>query len=282
MRDAEALQAMGVGVDSRAGPGGGYRLAEEASLRPLQLTGSEAFLLMLAIDALEQMSDLPFQRSRETLVAKVKALLPALQSERAISRLRHVSMDIPERKARVPHMDGLVENCGTWVELVYDGEGGPARSTVFLQRVLADAGLWYAAVETESGSRRLRADRILEITPAPGPEQPPESKPYDHPDHPLVQVTLSFRGLRMVERDPHMGHLAHGLTPPATIEFRCPPAELDWYARYFGGMGEHAIVQGPPELVDFISSRAAEQLERYRIIREKTEIGDNPASPESR
>src|SRR5512143_3452133 len=76
LRDVQALSEMGVPVIAREGPGGGYSLPADYHTGPLPLTGSEAFLLLLALSAIEHLSDLPFREERATLMAKLRALLP--------------------------------------------------------------------------------------------------------------------------------------------------------------------------------------------------------------
>jgi predicted DNA-binding transcriptional regulator YafY len=263
MRDVDALGRMGVSVISRSGPGGCYEMDSEQTLRPLELTGSEAFLLMLALDALQKLADVPFELSRETLSAKVRALLPSAQFERAFSRVGTVHLDVPTRLNRSPNLGALVERCGQWAELSYSSDEGPATYLARVERVFADRGLWYLECLWNGKRRNLRVDRVLHVKPSEAPSVVAEPKPYNDPSHPLVQVTMTARGLRQLERDPHLGGDVHGKTGPAKIEFHCPPEELDWYARYFGGMGADAEIHGPPELIAIIVSKSRQLLEKY-------------------
>jgi len=263
MRDVEALGRMGVPVISRSGPGGHYELDTEKTLRPLELTGSEAFLLVLALDAIEKLADVPYEQSRETLSAKVRALLPAAQFERAFGRLGSVHLDTPARTRRTPNLGKLVEHCGQWAELEYSSDSGPVTFVALIERVYADRGLWYLEALMSGRRRNLRADRVLEVRGCEAPIDAKEPKPYDDPSHPLVQVKLSPKGLRQVERDPHLGPAVQNQPPGAVIAFHCPPEELDWYARYFGGMADEAEILGPPELLALIVEKAARLLDRY-------------------
>ena len=263
MRDVEALGRMGVAVTSRSGPGGHYEMDGERNLRPLELTGSEALLLSIALDVLGKHTDVPFAESRETLSAKVRALLPGAQADRAQGRLGTVHIHVPSRSHRAPHLSRLIEHCEKWAEILYSSEDGEATYLAKIERVYADSGLWYAEALVEGKRRNLRADRVTDIKAAEPPREIAEPKPYSDPSHPLVRVVLSAKGLRNLERDVHAGHMAKDREPPATIEFHCPPEELDWYARYFGGMGRDAVVLGPPELLHILVGRAKRQLEMY-------------------
>jgi predicted DNA-binding transcriptional regulator YafY len=97
--------------------------------------------------------------------------------------------------------------------------------------------------------------------------EPPEESdidevPYNHPSHPLVRVCLTASGAQRVQHDPHLGPNLLG-DGAQVLEFHCPPSELEWYARYFGGMGPDAIVESPPELVDKILVLTREILKIY-------------------
>jgi predicted DNA-binding transcriptional regulator YafY len=255
IRDVQALTAMGVPVDAIGGPGGGYEIARGSTLAPLHLTWREALLLMMAMEGLTKMADTPFAAERASLVAKLRALLPEGQRARVEGLLSRVGLEVPSRPQRAPLLDDLLARVGSWARLDYDGR----EATVRIDRVYADQGLWYVQGVDAAKPRILRVDRIRAVTPADPPAGAREPLPYDHPSHPTVRVRLTAAGARRVEREPHLGpHAREGL-----LEFRCPPNELDWFARYFGGMGTDAHVEAPPELVALIVTRAQGTLSQY-------------------
>lgn len=255
IRDVQALTAMGVPVDSHGGPGGGYEIARGSTLAPLHLTWREALLLMMAMEGLAKMADTPFAADRASLAAKLRALLPESQQNRVAGLLERVGIEVPSRPQRSPHLDALMGCLGAWARVDYDR----TTTTVRVDRVYADGGLWYLEGVDGARNRTLRVDRIRSVEAADAPDVIVEPLPYDHPSHPAIRVRLTAVGARRVEREPHLGPYAkEGL-----LEFRCPPSELDWYARYFGGMGADAIVEGPPELVDRIRDRARAVLALY-------------------
>ncbi|MGV3616228.1 MAG: helix-turn-helix transcriptional regulator [Fimbriimonas sp.] len=255
IRDAQALLEMGVPVDSHGGPGGGYEIARGSTLAPLHLTWREALLLMMAMEGLTKMADTPFAADRASLSAKLRALLPESQQTRVAGILERVGIEVPVRPQRAPFLDALMERLGQWADLDYDGKGLLVR----IDRVYAEGGLWYAQGVDAERTRVLRVDRVRSVAPAEVPPVVAEPLPYDHPSHPTVRVRLTAAGARRVEREPHLGRHAR----EGTMEFRCPPSELDWYARYFGGMGPEAHVEGPPELVERIVARAQNALRQY-------------------
>ena len=102
LRDVQALSEMGVPVIAREGPGGGYSLASDYHTEPLPLTRNEAFLLLLALDALRRLSDLPFKREMASLETKLRALLPQGELSGAHDLLANIGVDVPVRKQRAP------------------------------------------------------------------------------------------------------------------------------------------------------------------------------------
>lgn len=235
IRDVQALYGMGVPVDAINGPGGGYEIARSSTLAPLHLTWRETLLLMMSVDGLQRMSDTPFRGDLTSLSAKLRALLPESQRARVEGMLQHVGFDVPARPQRAPHLDALFACVGQWARMTYDGQ----ERTVRMDRVYADSGLWYATVVEGNRHRTLRLDRVQSVEPIEAPADVSDPVPYDHPSHPTVRVRLTAKGARQAERDPHLGpHIRSG--EASTLEFRCPPDELDWYARYFGGFGPEA------------------------------------------
>jgi predicted DNA-binding transcriptional regulator YafY len=263
LRDVEALCFIGVPIIAQGGIGGGYSLAGEYSIAPLRLTWREAILLRLAITSLSKMSDSPFSNERASLSAKLAAILPSHQNDQIAEYLGKIEIATPERR-KAPLLDALVEASGSGqsIELRYDGDGTVISVSLRPDRVFADRGFWYVEGISDGKRRWFRADRVVSFKPSDKVEVEP--LPYDHASHPCVRVRLSGRGLRVAERDPHFGDAVRQATANGgLLEFRCPPEELDWYARYFGGMGVDAVVEAPPELVVRIRVRIAELKSIY-------------------
>jgi len=269
IRDIQALCEMGVPVIARDGMNGGYSLPNAYTLQPLQLTWKEMLLLMMALGGLSKMADAPFAAERSSLLVKIHELLPEKHRERVEGLLQKVNLDVPDRHLRSPMLERLVEllEQDKWATIRYRS-GGPAYSVDLKPlRITADRGLWYLRALVNGQEKNYRVDRVEAVVECePLPSACPEPLPYDHPSHPKVRVTLGPRGMQRLESDQHIFHLVSGLEAPATIEFRCPPAELDWYARFFGELADEAIVSEPPELIDKVRSRAQRILEIYKTI----------------
>jgi predicted DNA-binding transcriptional regulator YafY len=119
IRDIEALCVMGVPIIAQGGIGGGYSLAGEYSIAPLQLTWREAMLLMLALSSLSKMSDSPFSDERASLFAKVASLIPTHHREQVNTYLNKVQLEVPERR-KAPSLDKLIEiaSHGGWAKMI--------------------------------------------------------------------------------------------------------------------------------------------------------------------
>jgi hypothetical protein len=111
-------------------------------------------------------------------------------------------------------------------------------------------------------------DRFVALAPADDDDQPdcpPPAPPYDDASHPLVAVTLTPAGAARIESEPHLGQilLRHG-DGSASLAFRCPPSELDYYTRLFAMLGRDAVVHEPPELRADIFQWGQQIAEHYR------------------
>ena len=266
IRDIHALCEMGVPVIARDGIYGGYSLPSEYTLSPLQLTWKEMLLLMMALSGLSRMADAPFAAERNSLLSKIDALLPDEHRDRVKGLLGKVSLDIPERPQRSPMLEQLVEllEVGRWARLSYRSGGPVYFVEVKPLRITADRGLWYLRALVDGMERSYRVDRIESIQECePREAEPSEPLAYDDPSHPLIRVRLGAKGIQRVERDQHLCALVAGAEPPVTIEFRCPPSELDWYARFFGEMADEALVSAPEALIERIVQRAERILTIY-------------------
>src|SRR5258708_18673613 len=97
LRGVEALCEMGVPVIASAGPGGGYSLPHEYTFTPLPLTLSEATLLLLALTAIEPLSDAPFASERPGLLAKLRALVPERHRGEVQALISRLAIAVPGR-----------------------------------------------------------------------------------------------------------------------------------------------------------------------------------------
>jgi predicted DNA-binding transcriptional regulator YafY len=272
-RDVQALSEMGVPVIAREGAGGGYELPEDYSLAPLALTARECFLLLLALNALNQPADIPFSRERATLQAKLRTLLPAAQLGEVEKQLEKVTLDFPTRVQRAPFLEELIAavNENLWLEVTYRSAERTSLQHLLPRNLNYQDGFWYCrafSLEREE-ERTYRVDRIEQMKYAVELIQQIEVKaaqaePYARENDPWMRVVLSRQGTARMERDPHLGR---SLQPQedgsGILEIHFPARELDWYAAYFAGFGDEAVVEQPPELRSRLVKLGQNLVERY-------------------
>jgi predicted DNA-binding transcriptional regulator YafY len=271
LRDVQALCEMGIPVIAREGAGGGYALPADYRPAPLPLTAGEAFLLLLSLGAVTGLADAPFARERATLLAKLRALVPRRHLPDVEQLLAAAAVDVPRRAQRSPFLEPLLVAArdGHWLRVTYQSAERLSAHRLLPRRITAQNGFWYchAYVSEHREKRTFRVDRVRAVAPAsdPAPGAPPvEPLPYGHESHPEVVVELTARGVAYVESEPHLGELIRR-RPDGTgcLAFRCPPGELDWFARYFAQLGADADVRAPEPLRERLAELGRELAERY-------------------
>lgn len=96
-RDLAALDAAGLPVWGRTGPGGGYGLSERASLPPVNLSPGQALALGAAVAASQ---GAPFADAARTAMGKVLDVLDPLARQRATTLAARVWVDAPPAAPR--------------------------------------------------------------------------------------------------------------------------------------------------------------------------------------
>ena len=271
LRDVQALCEMGVPIIAREGAGGGYSLPPDYALAPVRLSAHEAFLLLLALDAIARLSEAPFAPERVSLIAKLRTLLPSQQIEDLERMLSAVNVEVPRRAQRAPYLDQIVAAAADqrWLEISYQSAERLSTQHILPRQVSSQNGFWYcrAYADEHQEERTYRVDRIRALAPASAelpPAPPDRARPYGHASHPEVLVSLTAWGAAQVESEPDLGPQLQRLPDGSgRLAFRCPPSELDWFARYFASLGAHATVHGPPELRERIRRLARQLLEQY-------------------
>jgi predicted DNA-binding transcriptional regulator YafY len=273
-RDIQSLCEMGVPVITESGAYGGYTLMPDYSLAPLQLTLRETLLLRLALSSVSQLADTPFKAERESLLAKMQALMPAQQQQHADHLLDAIRLDVPARNYATPWIEELLESArtGQWLRISYRSERGASQLTILPRRLYAAGGFWYCeayAFERQE-ERTFRVDRVVEVSATETPEQvyvelPAERLPYGHPSHEEVRIQLTARGVLLMERDPQLGDAIQlqGEDGAGSLCFRCPPSEYDWLVQTALQLGSDADILAPESLRELIREAAKEIARRY-------------------
>jgi len=98
-RDLAALEAGGLPIWGRTGPGGGYGLAERSSLPPVNFTAAQALALTAAVTVATQA---PFSDSARTATRKVLDVLEPAARRRATDLSQRIWVDVgPSAPRRV-------------------------------------------------------------------------------------------------------------------------------------------------------------------------------------
>jgi|SRR5579859_841344 len=274
LRDVQALSEMGVPVIAQEGAHGGYSLPAHYTLDPPALSAQESFLMLLALRALGGLTDAPFGAARASLAAKMRLVLSPDQLETVDRWLGAVDLSVPRRGARSPYLDLLIAaaQARQWVLAGYASASSQrvSRQHLLPLKLEERRGLWYCqAFSAERGeARNYRVDRFTAVGPVEDGFVPPPARPapaYDDPAHPEVRATLTPRGLAYGEAElEQAGPLERLPGGGAELRFRCPPGELDWYARFFASLGEEVLVHAPEELKARLGALGRGLLERYR------------------
>ena len=270
-RDIEALCEMGVPIVTESGTYGGYTLMPDYSLAPLQLTMREALLLRLALSSVSQLADTPFKQERESLLAKMQALIPTRHQQDTERLMQTIQLDVPERNYAVPFIEQLLESArtGQWLRISYRSARQASQQTILPRRLYSASGFWYCEAYSleRREERTYRVDRFVEVSVIQPPERiesPRSELPYGHPSHPEVRIQLTARGILMMERDRHLGEAIqpHG-EEGGLLCFRCPPAEYDWLVRTLLNLGPEAEVLAPDTLRHLVRQAALDIAHRY-------------------
>ncbi|HWA83215.1 MAG TPA: WYL domain-containing protein [Fimbriimonadaceae bacterium] len=265
LRDVQALCEMGVPVIAREGYEGGYSLPQDYTLRPLALSWKEAALLTLALGTISKLDDAPFAAERQSLLAKIDAVMPERHRDQVAKVLEKVGIEVHGGGRKAPWLDPILAwiEEGAWMQMAYKTYGGEFTATIKPLRIDSDRGRWRLWARNAGLERFYFVERILKAEKVAAPTEEPKDIPYDDPSHPAIRIGLTQVGIARLEIDKHFGPHVRGLEAPASIEFRCPRGEFDWYARFFGGMAPDVVVESPEELRDMIRVRAAGVLSIY-------------------
>jgi predicted DNA-binding transcriptional regulator YafY len=270
-RDIEALCEMGVPIVTESGIHGGYSLMPDYSLAPLQLTMREALLLRLALSSVSQLADTPFKQERESLLAKMQALIPTRHQQDTEHLMQTIHLDVPARNYAVPFIEQLLESArtGQWLRISYRSARQASQQTILPRRLYSASGFWYCEAYSleRREERTYRVDRFVEVSATQSPEHFESSRselPYGHPSHPEVRIQLTARGVLMMERDRNLGDAIqpHG-EEGGLLCFRCPPTEYDWLVRTLLNLGSDATVLAPDTLRHLVQQAALDIAHHY-------------------
>lgn len=274
LRDMQALSEMGIPLYAEAGPAGGYRLTEGYTLPPLQLDVQETLTVLVALRALTSYADTPFNQERWTVIDKIRESLPQESLQQVEPLLERMHVEVPQRSFKAPLLNKLLAYCSrdVWMRAYYRSERHQRWLLLKPKKVFAEHGFWYceAYSVTHGELRTFRADRFDELQDAdPGAEHDfaeqdntKKDKPTNHTIR--IRATLTYRGMLLVEQDPHIGERITELDEDLwEVDFQCPISEWQWATRFFFTLGKDAHVLEPESLRTEIYAKALELCSKY-------------------
>ncbi|MFW5742826.1 MAG: helix-turn-helix transcriptional regulator [Spirochaetota bacterium] len=271
MRDVQALCEMGIPVVAEWGPNGGYSIPE-GTVGPLALTRAEAFLLLLGLRAVERAPSIAAAATRESLAAKVRALVPATVRPAVEALLGRVDLAPTSRNESepLPHHEAILAalHDERWIGVEYTSTRGRSTQTLRPEQLYLEEGFWYLrAYSHERGEvRTYRVDRIESLQPAHDPFEDNAvaraAPAYGDPSLPEVVVELTERGAMDAERAFRRLRV-HREPDGPRLRVRCPPDDYAWLARAIVGMGLEARAIAPAELVDAVAGLARDIARAY-------------------
>ena len=229
-RDLAALEAGGLPVWGRTGPGGGYGLAESSSLPPVNFTAAQALALSAAVAVTAQA---PFSELARTATRKVLDVLDPAARRRAAALSNRIWVDVgPSAPRRVMSVleEGLIDQ--VTVNLTYtDARGRSTRREVEPMIFALTRGRWLLVAwcrlrddirwfdlsrigDATATRRPCTGHAVSEIGTAPDQARP--VGPDSAPRHPPAQLIDCGDG----EQAPRLQH-------PATGDDPHPPAGSD-------------------------------------------------------
>ena len=276
LRDMDALSQIGVPVIALPGAGGGFALAEGYRLPPLHFSAPEAAALLLALGGLGEAAASPFGEARGSAEAKLRAVLrPSVLAE-AERALDDIGIEPPPAPTDAGHLRALHDAVRRrrWVRVEYASLRRVAAHLLLPLRLSAAAGRWYCIAVSHKAreERRYRVDRVVTLAPASPPPDAEAAlaaaarprRAYADPAHPEVVLRLSYPGVRLAEDAFSWAGPAEPVGPGMwELRFRCPPAELRYYAREVHALGPSAEVLAPPALRALVLERAAATVGVY-------------------
>jgi predicted DNA-binding transcriptional regulator YafY len=288
-RDLADLQALGIPVTRDEY---GYRLAEGATLRPLNLDAEERAVLRLALANPALRKTKAIARRLERLAAKLHGLAPMPETGRVV---------LADLDRSGPVQPGLIESLETAmgrsspVEIDYASlrSGRRSRRGVDPLALFHRGEAWYLAgrCHRHDEVRLFRLDRIGAVRELPGTFAAPEGFSVEellasawslHHGAPRYDVVIRFEeslAPLIANARHHEGERVERL-PDGALEYRVRLADLEEIARWIVGFGGKAVVVEPEELAARVRALAEGVVDAHpaRALRAVARVAASPRS----
>lgn len=270
LRDLHVLSESGVPLSAIPGPGGGYRLHKPHLLTSLPLTSEEAVALLISYESFYDYANKPFENETLSVMTKLCAILPSEDLQKMEALRKKVRVTNPKRTVDTPFLRPLLDAAlaEQSVQIEYDSLQRISTRIIHPHYLYAFDGYWYCRCYCflRLGEVSLRVDRIRQFTTVEGyiPEsQDAGTVNQELPTLPL-RIRLTKKGCKLADGHHQLSNLITPLPDGSgLLETTILYTEIDWIVRFVLGLGQEALVEHPPEVIDKLQCELANLTERY-------------------
>jgi len=277
LRDLQELSELGVPLYSEVGPHGGYQVLRERVLPPIAFTEEEAVAMFFAVHALRHYSSLPFEAESASALRKFYLHMPGDVRDRIDGMKERVDFITPTRRGDAPSLAILLDAAvhRKVLDIVYESKEEAAGSRrIQPVCIYANNGFWYCTAYCflRQGFRVFRCDRIREAIHVDTGTEPLDlgdislsRREAAEPREPVrLRAELSRAGVQRCESELWLAPMLQVHEDGSgSIDKDVPCGELSFFAEFFIGLGDEAVLEEPAELKDKIRQRLTELLARY-------------------
>ncbi|MBM7563071.1 helix-turn-helix transcriptional regulator [Paenibacillus sacheonensis] len=278
LRDLQELSELGVPLYSEVGPHGGYQVVRERVLPPIAFTEEEAVAMFFAVHALRHYASLPFETESASALHKFYLHMPGDVRDRIDGMKNRVDFITPRRRGDAPYLPILLDAAvhQQVLAIEYDAkDDGLGRRRIQPVSLYANNGFWYCTAYCflRQGFRVFRCDRIRHAALDDSGTEPLDLEDVNlsrreaaAPRDPVrLRAELSPAGVQRCETELWLAPMMQ-VRPDGSgrIDWDVERGELSFYAEFFIGLGDEAVLGEPAELKDAIRRRLSELLAKYR------------------
>ncbi|NEW07389.1 YafY family transcriptional regulator [Paenibacillus sp. SYP-B3998] len=276
LRDLQELSELGVPLYSEVGPHGGYRVLKERILPPIAFSEEEAIAIFFAIHALRHYSSLPFETESSSALSKFYYYMPQDIRDRIDQMKNRVDFVTPTRQISSPYLSILLDAAIQQKVLLIDYESREKRSNREIQPIgiYTRNGLWYCPAYCcqNDDIRVFRCDRIHSVVHSA--LKPMDLRHLDLENRDLNSLVeqeyvtlfaeLTKEGVQACEAEPWPVPKLH-IRQDGTgwLEGNIRKSDIQFFAKFFIGLGNEVTVENPPELLDSIKRNLSELMAKY-------------------
>ncbi|GIO93786.1 helix-turn-helix transcriptional regulator [Paenibacillus lactis] len=278
LRDLQELSELGVPLYSEVGPHGGYQVLRERILPPIAFSEEEAVAMFFASHALRHYLFLPFEAESSAALQKFYYYMPGDVRDRIDEMKNRVDFLTHTRKQKAAFLGVLLDAAVEQrvVSIQYETKHGLSARSIQPVGIYASNGFWYcpAYCFMRRDFRLFRCDRIQAAAFDESGVEPLDHRHIhlgnwrEHGAEKAVYVRmiaeLTREGVQRCEAElcpvPRIDVNPDG---SGRLEQEVPTSEMRYFAKFFLGLGNEAVVLEPKELVDSIRDILRELTEKY-------------------